>query len=252
MPRLPFAMALGCLLLAGSRASAVVEAEMPLAQLVMDSQLIAVARLEQVDRESGKGTLRIERFVQGDSPAASIPIKLIASEGSGGEGNPHDMLDRVQEGTTLVLFLSSLAPQEHQAFAYANGSWFKLRGVGELSQLKALFIQGEPYLRRTFHGDDAELVKLLDDFAAGRGTLPGLDKSAKPELGPTLHDAPPPKVVASASNQIEIGPAWRTEGNELGSQLPSTSLNYVVAAVLLLSALGLAFLLTRSSPGAAA
>jgi hypothetical protein len=249
MTRLSFALALGCVLVVGSKARAVVEAEMPLAQLVKDSQLIAVMTLEQVDHESGKGVLKLERMLQGDTLPSSIPIKLLAA--AGGEGNPHDMLQRVEDGTRLVIFLSSLSPQEHQAFGYGNGSWFKLRGVGELSRLKTVFLQGEPYLRRTFHGEDADLVKLLEDSTAGSGTLPDLDEAAKPGLGPILQDAPAtPEVVAVAPGQIELGPAWQIDGPAAATatKLPQ----YAVGFLLLVSALGLVFMLTRSLPEKAA
>jgi len=243
MTRLSFALAL-LMPLAASLALAVFEIEMPLSQLVKDSQVIAVVTLERVDQESGKGTLKLQRTLQGEQLSATIPIKLIATKEGGGEGNPRDMLDRVQDGARLVLFLASLSPQEHQAFAYGNGSWFKLRGFGELSQVKALFVQVEPNLRKTFHGDDAELAELIEAYLAGKQELPGLDSSINAELEPV------PESIAVAPDQIQLGPAWQTE-DHAGSASPSATGNYAVAAILLAATLGLAFMLTRSSPGAA-
>src|SRR5687768_12818589 len=130
MPRLLFAAVLCSALLAASRAWAVVEAEMPLAQLVRDSHVVALARLEQVDVEKAKGVLIVERVLRGEEQLPNIPLKLLAAEG--GEGSPGDMLERVENGTKLVLFLSHIGPAEHQVFAYSNGSWFKLRGVDEM------------------------------------------------------------------------------------------------------------------------
>ena len=51
---------LALMLLAVPQARAVVEVEMPLAQLIKDSQIIAVVRLEQVDREKARGSLNME------------------------------------------------------------------------------------------------------------------------------------------------------------------------------------------------
>jgi hypothetical protein len=247
MPRFCSALGIGILLVLSSRASAVVEAEMPLAQLVKDSHAIAVATMGQIDREKGKGVLTIQRVVQGDPPASAIPIRLMTTEA--GEGSPSDMLERVEDGTEFVLFLSSLSPTEHQAFAYSNGSWFKLRGVDQLDKLKLLFVQGEPYLRRTWHGEIVELVALLDAFVAGKGKLPEIDKSAKPGLGPALYEAPPIPVVAAAPDQIEMGPAWRTEGDERDESSAAPG-RYVAVSILLAALLGLVFMMTRSSPGA--
>jgi hypothetical protein len=241
---------LSLMLLAVSQARAVVEVEMPLAQLVKDSQIIAVVRLEQVDAEKARGSLTIERTLQGGNLPASIPIKLVASEE--GEGSPRDMLERVSDGTALVLFLSSLSAKEHQVFAYGNGSWYKLRGVDELDRLKLMFVQGEPYLRRTFHGDAAELAKLLDNHLANTGELPGLDKAAKPGLGPRLDEASPrPEPVVLAPDQIVLGPAWQTDGD---AKATSTIMpgSYLVMAVLLAAGLGLVVMLTRSLPGGSA
>src|SRR5690242_12057318 len=107
MTRLSLVSALVLLSWAATGALAVFEIEMPLTQLVKDSQVIAVVTLEKVDQEAGKGTLKLQRTLQGELPAA-IPIKLIATKEGGSEGNPRGMLDRVQDGGRLVLFLASL------------------------------------------------------------------------------------------------------------------------------------------------
>lgn len=242
MSRSPCLFALGSLLLAVSRALAVVEAELPLRQLVEDSQVVAVAKLEQVDRETGKGVLSIEQVLHGDEPLTNLPVKLVRA--GNGEGSPRDMLDRVDEGTVMLLFISRISPTEHQILAYTSGSWFMLRGVDQSMGLRAvLFAQGEPYLKRTFAGEVSELATLIRDHAAGTGKLPEIDKSAKPGLGPKRDDSPPPAAVAASDfPQIELGPAWQPH---------SPTLNYAVGGLLVVAGLGLAFMLTRSSPGAA-
>jgi hypothetical protein len=246
MTRLTIFLSLCCLSAVSSSARAVVEADMPLAQLVKDSQLIAVATLSKLDRDAGKGVLSIDRVLKGDKAPERIPIKLIAA--SVADGKPDDMLQRVGEGTNLVLFLSSLGPDEHQAFAYADESWFKLRGIGQISDLKTLFVQGEPHLRRTYHGAPADLVKLLEVHFAGTGKLPEIDKTAQPGLGPPLTATSMPQVVAAAPEQIEFGPAWSNgeaaPGNEARFSLPQ----YIVGSLLLIAAMGLVFMLTRSVP----
>lgn len=251
MTRLSLALALALILSVAPHARAVFEIEMPLAQLVKDSAVIAVVTLEQIDREAGKGTLKLERSLKGDPLPITIPIKLLASQQGGGEGSPRDMLDRVQDGVSLVLFLASLSEEEHQAFVYGNGSWFKLRGFGQRHQLKAVFVQGEPNLRKTFHGDDRELAELIEAHLAGRKELPELDASVHPELGPRLDETTPlPVPVAVASDQIEIGPAWQLK-DDAKTVSPTGPGNYVLAVILLAAGLGLVLMLTRSSPGAA-
>jgi hypothetical protein len=159
------------------------------------------------------------------------------------------MVDRVEEGTKLVLFISHLAANEHQIFAYTNGSWFKLRGVDETTKLRALFLQGEPYLRRTFHGEVDRLVKLIDDFTAGTTILPELDKAAKPGLGPTLNALiPAPPAEVAASDQIELGRAWRGDGNVKASDSSKATQRYAIAGFLVAAVVGLLFMMTRSSP----
>lgn len=250
MTRLTIFLSLGCLSAVGGSARAVVEAEMPLAQLVKDSQLIAVATLTKLDREAGKGLLLIDCVLKGENAPESIPVKLIAA--SVADGKPDDMLQRVGAGTNLVLFVSSLGPDEHQAFAYADKSWFKLRGVGQISSLKALFVQGEPYLRRTYHGEQAELVKLLEAHFTRAAKLPEIDKAVQPGLSQPLNATLTSQAVAAAPEQIEFGPAWssgeETPGNEAHFSLPQ----YIVGSLLLIAAMGLVFMLTRSMPESAA
>jgi hypothetical protein len=227
------------LLLLASRAWAVVEAEMPLAKLVEDSSVILLAKFDKVDREKGRGDLVVERKLRGEEQLATMPVKLLGA--AGGEGNPTDMLDRVDTGTTLVLFIAHVSPTEDQLFAYSAGSWFKLRGTKGRQ-----FVQAEPYLRQTFHGETADLVKLLDDFTAGTGKLPELDKKVKAGLGPKLHESTTPlQATPVAADQVEIGPAWQDKASSPTSPIS----NYVVPAVLLAALVGLAIMITRSSPG---
>src|SRR5215213_2889820 len=82
-------------LLPGVRALAVVEAEMPLAQLVKDSQVIAVVRPEKINRERGTAVLKVERVIGGTETLSEIRLKLIAPPG--GEGDPRDMLVRMDD-----------------------------------------------------------------------------------------------------------------------------------------------------------
>jgi hypothetical protein len=195
--------------------------------------------------------LIVERVLRGEEQLPTIPIRLLAAEG--GEGSPGDMLERVENGTQLVLFVSHLSPAEHQVFAYGNGSWFKLRGVDEVPKLRALFVQGEPYLRRTFHGDVDQLVKMLDDFSAGTATLPALDKTAKPGLGPILHGgSTSPVAEVPIPDQVELGPAWQSDGSQAAEVAPQSSIRHAaVAALLMIAAVGLLLMITRSSPEAA-
>jgi hypothetical protein len=248
MTRLGLVLALCTLVLGVSPARGVVEAEMPLVQLVRDSQIIAIVRLERLDHENGKAMMAIERTLRGERFPAAIPTRLIAA--AGGDGNPSDMLDRVEEGMTFVLFLAQTSSNDYQIFAYSAGSWFKLQGLSNNGRLQASFVQGEPYLRRTYRGEVAELAEMLDHFLAGTGELPGIDKAIKPGLGPTLNAASGvTQVEPPTSSQVELGPAWRIDHEQMTEPSGSTFLNgnHAVAAALVIAAVGLLLMITRSS-----
>lgn len=249
MHRLNVALVLCSLAALSSRALAVVETEMPLAKLLQDSNLVAVVKVERLDRTREQAILSVERILKGDEPLTKIAVTL---NGNGGEGHPQAMLARIDNGTRLVVFISHLSPEEHQLFAYFNGSWFKLRGTGQGETIRGQFQQGEPYLRKTFHGDGDELVRRIEDFLAGTGKLPDLDPQAQPGLGPTLHDLPAlASTATSSANEIELGPAWQADGTVASAPRDNTSGNYVVAGLLAIAIVGLVVMLTRSLPGGA-
>ena len=249
MHRLNVALVLCSLAALSSRALAVVETEMPLAKLLQDSHLVAVVTVERLDRTQERAMLSVERILKGNEPLTKIAVTL---HGNGGEGHPQDMLARIDNGMRLVVFISHLSPEEHQLFAYSNGSWFKLRGTGKAETIRGQFQQGEPYLRKTFYGEGDELVQLIEAYIAGTGKLPDLDPQAPPGLGPTLHDLPAlPSTATSSVNEIKLGPAWQADGAIASSPRDDTSGNYVVAGLLAIAAVGLVVMLTRSSPGGA-
>jgi hypothetical protein len=241
MQRLTASLALILSLLLSIRALAVFEAEMPLAQLVKDSHVIALVKVEKLNRERGTAILTVEKVVHGDEPLSRIPVRLIADKGS--EGNPQDMLIRLDDGMSLVVFLSHLSPGEHQLFAYGHGSWFKLRGTGERDSVIGQFQQGEPYLRKTYHGDVEELVRLI----AEKAELPPIDKQAKPSLGAILFGAAQPSPAVETTNEIELGPAWTTAAEPPKKTGDSTP-GYLIGSLLALAAIGLVVMLTRSLP----
>ncbi len=231
---------LACLSLAllslTSPALAVFEVEMPLATLVAKSETIAVVQVEKFSREQERATLVVERLLKG-SNLERLPLLLRGD----GDGNPLDMLARIENGTQLVLFLAPISPTEEMIFAYTEGSWFKLRGVPAGGIVRSQFVQGEPYLLKSYAGKVDPLLELI----VNKGELPPIDSAIKPGLGPTLFALAEPQPSDETTAEILLSPTWLGE-QAAPKATASPWRDYTVAALLTLATATLAFLLTRS------
>lgn len=223
---------------------AIVEKVTSLEQIVRDSQVIAVARVSRIDRESQRLLLTIEETMKGEPAVQRIAVDLNADSVAQPGSNPDELLDRVEPEAKVVVFLTEVGT-EHLIFAYARGSWFHLSGPLQNGVVRARYQNTEPVLRKTYRNDVDALLSLLDDHIQRGKPLPRPDVNAKPGLGPKI-----------GANELAIEePVFTNPGTTDGQfEFPSGSgpprpiSPTLLWSLLGLAACGLLFMLTRRTP----
>jgi hypothetical protein len=244
-----------CLLLAiawlPNAALAFVEANTPLSKIAGDSQVVVLARVEQVDRERFTARLKVEETLAGPPSLAAINLRLRGNEVAEHGVSPLDLAERIEPGTKLVFFIAN---EGQLTYAYARGTWFHLSGSGE-GPLILQFQNSEPFLRQAYVGDIDTLAALVRDHAAGKGSLPEVDTKVAAGLGPKIGEpeestSPVPSTPSTPRTLSDGGrfefPAERVPDS---SDLPfQPGRGIAVTTLLALGVVGLLVMLVRSKP----
>ena len=178
-----------------SAALGVIEAELPLAKLVADSDAVVVLKVDGIDATRPGAYFTLERKLAGKVAIERLAVLLSGEK----ERYPKDLLDRLAVGDSWIAFVTE-SEGLWMALAYSEGTWFHMTGrTDETGKVRWRWKCMEPYLRRSFAGTNADLEKVLADHFAGKGKLPPVDPKAKPGLGPAKGEtaAEKPKDAAS-------------------------------------------------------
>jgi hypothetical protein len=230
-------------LLAASPAWAVIDTITPLEKIVGDSHVVALAKVEKLSAEKMTTVLVVEETLRGEAAISRFNVRLEGQPVADARLSPQDLLQRIEPGSRIVLFVSHTGSSE-LIFAYTCNTWFHLTGVLDGDVVRAEFQNAEPFLRKTYSGSVDELANLVRDHAAGKAALPQPDRTGQPGLGPvvgasapSLSQQPPP--TSMADSRFEYPPA---------EQQPRTIPPLAIWTVLAVGAMGLVFMLLRSTP----
>ncbi|MFO0825771.1 MAG: PQQ-binding-like beta-propeller repeat protein [Gemmataceae bacterium] len=98
------------------------------------------------------------------------------------------ILERLDPSRKVVIFAVKQNGL-YDAMAFVEGSWFSLQGTPDPADPKIVrwaFLHGEPFLRRTFKGTTAEMVKVIEDGLANKAKPPKANEDEKPGYGPAV------------------------------------------------------------------
>jgi hypothetical protein len=215
-----------------SPAVAVIETLTSLDKFVADADLILVANVQQLDLKRGRLVLAVESRLQGEDPASSLPVKLA--------GNANEALAGVSQGDNAVLFVSQ-GKEQDLAYVYVRGAWFLMIGTRDQDRVRWQFKAGEPYLRRTYSDETAQLVHVLTANLAGTGGLPTPDPAIPTGYGllPGKHPVP----TTHNTSKLSASPASASSGQP--SVVPQ---NVPLALAAAGCAIAIVIMLTRSQP----
>lgn len=182
--RRPAFVALACLgtVALSAPAWAVIQALIPLQSLIEDSDHIMALEIEQVDPDRPSMTLRVKDRWKGKAAFDQFPVNLTGDK----EKHTPKLLKRVAAKTPVIAFVRKQDAKSYMMLAYANGTWFQVMGTIDGKTTRWAFTHCEIYLRRTFHGTDAELETTVKGVLAGKAKAPAPDTKTQPGFGPEL------------------------------------------------------------------
>jgi outer membrane protein assembly factor BamB len=181
---------LGSLLLLVSSAQAVITAKLPLAQLLRDSQIILVTKVEKLYPEKPALVLTVTQDLKGTAPIRRLPINAKGDDEATKGNHIPQLMKRLAPDLPVLLFVNQRG-KNYNAFAFTNGTWFHLsyKQTGEPSEVAWSLTHGEPYLRRTFKGTTAELRQIVTDALANKAKPPDYNEKEVPGFGPEVSPA---------------------------------------------------------------
>lgn len=194
-------------LLGASKAQAVITRLTPLAEVLETERYIFVAKVTHMDARKPAVVFQVVRVLKGELPFQQLAVNMTGDEEAKKANDTQTILDRL-DFRRQVVFFANKRGKRYQAMAFVEGSWFSLQGFEEEAgkTVRWTFLHGEPYLRRTFAGSSAELIRIIEDGLVRRAMPPMPDDKAKPGYGPpasedklppSSNDGNPPKPKMS-------------------------------------------------------
>ena len=216
--RIPFfvsGLSLAGLLLLATSASAVIKKLTHLDEVLESQKFIFVASVEKIDPDKPSAIFKVEKKLKGEPTFDRIPVNMTGDDDAKKAGDTKTILERLDPSRKVVIFAVKQNGL-YEAMAFVEGSWFSLQGTPdpETKAIRWAFLHGEPFLRRTFKGTTAEMVKVIEDGLAKKAKPPMADENEKPGFGPPV--AAPKKCGSEEEGSEEMG----VESEEKRSQEP--------------------------------
>jgi outer membrane protein assembly factor BamB len=183
------AVSLLLLLLATLPAPALILKLTPLKEVIEGEEMIFVATVDRVEPERPGVVFKFDEKLKGEVPFEKLAVNLTGDAEAKKGDHTKVMLDRLEAGRKLVLFVSK-QDGKYSAFGFLEGTWFQMQGTPDGKAVRWAFLHCEPYLRRTFKGTTAELQKVVADALAKKAAPPGPNEKEPPGYGPPVEKKP--------------------------------------------------------------
>ncbi len=192
--RFPALLALSFLFLAVSPAAAVIMKLTHLSEVLEGDDFIFVATVDKVDPDKPLAVFKVEKKLKGEVKFERIPVNMTGNDESKKANDTKTIFDRLDPSRKVVFFISKRG-KKYNAKVFVEGSWFSVQGTEDETDktVRWAFQNGEPFLRRTFKGTSAELVKVCEDGLAGKAKPPLADDKEKEGYGPAVEKKEPKK-----------------------------------------------------------
>src|SRR6266545_466420 len=208
------ALAALALLLFTAVAQAVITKLTPLAEVLESDQYIFVAKADRLDpdnKERPSAVFTVEKKLKGEPPFDRIPMNMAGDDEGKKAGDTRTIFDRLDTSRQLVFFIRKQG-KIYNAKVFVEGSWFSAYGTldNDGKTIRWAFLHGEPFLRRTFKGTSAEMIKTVEDSIAKKAKPPEPDEKAKEGYGPVVEkkkgDEKPPGLLGVIPSFVLVGP----------------------------------------------
>jgi outer membrane protein assembly factor BamB len=181
------ALALLALVLVAAPALAVITKLTPLAEVLESDQFIFVAKAEKLDPDKPASVFTVGKKLKGEPPFDRVPVNMTGDDEAKKTGDTKAMFERLDATRELVFFVRKQG-KLYNAKVFVEGTWFSIYGQldADGKTIRWAFLHGEPFLRRTFKGTTAEMVKTVEDAIAKKAKPPEPDEKEKPGYGPVI------------------------------------------------------------------
>ena len=184
------ALALFALLLTATAAPAVITKLTPLAEVLESDQYIFTAKAEKLDpdnKDRPTATFKLDKKLKGEVPFERIPVNMTGNDEAKKAGDTKTIFERLDDSRQLVFFVRKQG-KIYNAKVFVEGSWFSIYGTldADGKTVRWALLHGEPFLRRTFKGTSAEMVKTIEDALAKKAKPPEPDDKEKAGYGPPI------------------------------------------------------------------
>ena len=184
-------------LLAATAASAYIQTEVTMKNVLARTQLIFAAKIETFDKDKRTAIFVVDEHLKGKVPFKKLLMALPADrEGAREYNKPSHLIKRLAVKQSVVFF----ADQKEGAFApirrgnivlflYTNGTWVQFAAETTddgPAQLPIQFHHFEPYLQRTFKGPTSEMRQIIIDGLSGKREPPPHNPKEAGGLGPEV------------------------------------------------------------------
>src|ERR1035438_7926171 len=145
-------LAVAFLVLAATRAYAVITTPTPLSKFEGDSLYIVLGKVDKHFPDKPAMLVTITEDIKGKAPFRTLPINCkVADEADFKKNQIEPLLKRFGPDQEIIFFLDPIGNKSYKTFAFTNGTWFQLHGtkVGK-DQVVFSLKSAEPYFRKSF------------------------------------------------------------------------------------------------------
>ncbi|MBN9122749.1 MAG: PQQ-binding-like beta-propeller repeat protein [Planctomycetes bacterium] len=226
----PAALALLALLISATTAHAVITKLTPLAEVLASDHFIFVAKVDKLDpgnKDRPTAVFTLDKKLKGEPPFDRIPVNMTGDDEAKKAGDTKTIFERLDASRQLVFFVRKVDKKVFNAKVFVEGSWFSVIGTldDDGKTVRWAFMHGEPFLRRTFKGTSAEMVKTVEDALAKKAKPPEPDEKEKPGYGPPVEKkcgtGDETETAAEFAPSSDSNSALRAPGSALLGVIPS-------------------------------
>jgi outer membrane protein assembly factor BamB len=190
----------------------------PLAEVLETERFIFVAQAVRIEADKPAVVFAVVRTLKGEPPFERLAVNMTGDEEAKKFNDSKTIMERLDTRRAVIFFVNK-RNKRYQAMAFVEGTWFSLQGFEEDSgrTVRWAFLHGEPFLRRTFAGTSAELIRVIEDGLAGRAAPPPPNEKMKPGYGPPAQTKP---ADGNKNSLAPLAPRW-VAGQGLWAVIPS-------------------------------
>lgn len=187
--------------------SALVEAPMPMKEVLEQSKVIAEGVIDSIDLKTKMIVVKVGNCLKGQTPIKTIKMRI----DGGQEWYPQAMMKQATVGAPVIIFYKCDDGNNVQSECYTNNFFFQFNG-DQKPESNWQFTHIEIKMSRTFNGTTPALLSAVKDALAGKAPPPPIDLKVPPlTRGELMGLGAPPEMVSDDPDGYEAYRDWKLE-----------------------------------------